>query len=116
MAGYFRYYRVKATPPTGTSFPRPADNPPVAFLNYYEQRPVEGGAFSAWGELWYDRPLSQQMIDRYDLRPSPSNPDIRREPDKPRIAVQMAQADKLAQEHRATHNKGKAAPDRGGDR
>lgn len=47
MAGYFRYYRVKATPPAGTSFPRPADNPPVAFLNYYEQRPVEGGMFSA---------------------------------------------------------------------
>lgn len=115
MAGYFRYYRVKVTPPTGTNFPRPADNPPVAFLNYYEQRPVEGGAFSAWGELWYDRPLSQQMIDRYDLRPSPNNPDVRRDRPRP-IAEQLTEAGRVAAYFQVGRKEQIDGPDRGGDR
>ena len=112
MEGYYRYYRIERLPDRGTDFPWPVGNRPVAFLNFYEQRPVEGGAFLAWGELWYERPLPREAIDRYGLRPSPQNPNMDRDGPQP-IAEQLAEAERLAQEHKTTL--GKDGSDRVGE-
>lgn len=103
MEDYYRYYRVAETPSTGDTFPRPKGNMPVAFLNYHEQRPVEGGAFSAWGELWYMEPLSSETATRFGLRPSAENT-------RPPIAAQMEAADTMT---RQTQAHKKSVPDLG---
>lgn len=75
--GCYKYYATQRPIDIGT-FPKPADNPPTAMLNYdCDQRvPVEGGAFFAWGELIYGRPLTDGQRYDYELRPSRENPDV----------------------------------------
>lgn len=46
----FRYYATQR-PMEPSSVPALPDNPMVSFQNFDERRPVEGGAFSAWGVL-----------------------------------------------------------------
>lgn len=77
LEGY-KYYSTQRPIDIGT-FPKPADNPPTAILNYDCDRrvPVEGGAFPAWGELIYDKPLTDGQRYDYELRPSRENPDVR---------------------------------------
>lgn len=75
----YQYYSTQRPVDIGT-FPKPADNPPTAILNYdCDQRiPVEGEVFQAWGELTYAKPLTAAQIAAYELRPSRNNPDIHR--------------------------------------
>lgn len=94
MGDYYRYYRVEETPPGGDNFPWPKGNRPVAFLNYYEQRPVEGRAFSAWGELWYMKPLSAETAARFGLRVATENT-------RPTIAAQMEAAGAMGRQAKA---------------
>ena len=103
MGDYYRYYRVAETAPGGDNFPWPKGNRPVAFLNYYEQRPVEDGAFSAWGELWYMKPLSPETAARFGLRPATENTH-------PTIAAQMEAAGTMT---RQTQGHKKVTPDLG---
>ncbi len=116
METVYRYYRLEEAPPSGTDFPRPAGNPPVAFLNFYEQRPVEEGRFLAWGELWYERPLAQEVIDRFGLRPSLKNPDQEHKATKPRITEQLAQAGRTVAYLRAARKEHMTVLDQGNDR
>jgi hypothetical protein len=73
----YKYYSTQRPIDLGT-FPKPADNPPLTFINYDERIPVEHGAFLAWGELIYANPLTARQASDYELRPAPDNPDIRR--------------------------------------
>lgn len=92
--GFYKYYSTQRPGDLGT-FPKSPDNAPVELANYDERRPVEGGAFRAWGELLYAKPLTPEQISAYELRPSPSNPDRAR----PSIAAQLAEGkDKAARE------------------
>lgn len=74
----YKYYSTQRPIEPG-SFPKPPDNPPLETINYdVDSRiPVDGEAFSAWGEVIYARPLTDRQLYDYELRPSRSNPDVR---------------------------------------
>lgn len=97
----FKYYSTQRPVGPGT-FPKLPYNPPVQIVNYDERRPVEGGAFLAWGELVFDKPLAERDASAYELRPAPGNPDRAR----PSIAAQLAEgADRAARENRPAPEK-----------
>lgn len=86
---FYTYYSTQRPVGIGT-FPREKDNLPVGVLNYGERRPVEGGAFRAWGELIYEKPLTDQEVAAYELRPAQGNPDRRRAvPEKESITAKL---------------------------
>lgn len=110
---FYKYYSTQRPVDLGT-FPKSAENKPLEIINYDTRIPVEGGAFRAWGELRYPAPLTQREMDDYELRPTPGNPDIRREAVVKRpIAEQLKAAAKLAEENRSSPALKKDAPDRG---
>ena len=82
-------------------------NVPDEIVNFDKRIPIEGEAFPAWGYLTYTRPLSEQDISAYELRPSRDNPRLPEVKTLP-IAEQMAQAQKLAQEHQAPRDPGQS--------
>ncbi len=96
--GLYKYYSTQRPVDIGT-YPKGPGNKPDEICNFDRRIPVEGGAFLAWGYLTYTRPLTEQDIFDYELRPSPENPDLRRDRPRP-IAEQLAEAERLAQEHR----------------
>lgn len=106
---FYKYYSTQRPVDIGT-FPRPKDNLPVGILNYGERRPVEGGAFRAWGELLYRKPLTEKERSGYELRAAPDNPD--RQQARP-IADQLREAGRLAQENRGQPAPNINAPDKG---
>ena len=63
------------------TYPRPAENPPSSISNYESYCAVENGAFSAWGELIYAKPLTAKEQLAYELRPARLNPDVQKEMD-----------------------------------
>ena len=63
------------------TYPRPAENPPLSISNYEMYRAVENGAFSAWGELVYEKPLTTKEQLDYELRPARRNPDVQKKMD-----------------------------------
>ena len=63
------------------TYPRPADNPPLSISNYESYCAVENGAFSAWGELIYTKPLTAKEQLDYELRPARRNPDVQKKMD-----------------------------------
>ncbi len=65
------YYSTQRPIDIGTT-PRPPD----AFINFDVRKPVEGGAFWAWGMLFYTKPLTAKEMSDYELRPLRENPDI----------------------------------------
>ena len=81
---------------------------PGLYKYYSTQRPVDIGAFMAWGYLTYTRPLTKRQASDYELRPAPDNPD------RPRsIREQMKTAAKQAEADRGQTAPKKNAPDRG---
>ena len=70
------YYATKR-PVEISSPPTSPDNPIISIRNFGERRSVEGGAFSAWGVLIYEKPLNDEAQYRCELRPSRNNPDVR---------------------------------------
>lgn len=110
--GLYKYYSTQRPVDIGT-FPKPQHNAPDEIKNFDKRILVEDGAFLAWGYITYTRPLTEQEIFDYELRPAPYNPNLRRDQSRP-IAEQLAEAERLAQEHRAAP--GQDSPDRGGDR
>lgn len=77
----YKYYSTHRPVDIG-AYPKPPDNPMTSFLNFDDRRPVEGGAFLAWGELTYEKPLTDRELYNYELRPSRENPDVRRTMDE----------------------------------
>ena len=63
------------------TYPRPAGNPPLSISNYDSYCAVENGAFLAWGELAYAKPLTSKEQFDYELRPARRNPDVQKELD-----------------------------------
>ena len=61
------------------TYPRPAENPPLSISNYESYCAVENGAFLAWGELIYAKPLTTKEQLDYELRPARLNPDVHKE-------------------------------------
>ena len=120
--GLYKYYFTQRPVDIGT-FPKPPHNAPDEIINYDQRVPVEGGAFLAWGHLTYTRPLSEQDMTNYELRPSKDNPAVGRrmerkraaeqEEKKPSISQQMKEAGRQAQERQTPATPKKDAPDRG---
>ena len=106
VPGLYKYYSTQRPVDIGT-FPRPPLNVPDEIVNFDKRISIEGEAFLAWGYLTYTRPLSEQDISAYELRPSRDNPRLPEVKTLP-IAEQMAQAQKLAQEHQAPRDPGQS--------
>ena len=105
--GLYKYYSTQRPVDIGT-FPKPSRNAPDEIVNYDQRVPVENGAFMAWGDLTYTRPLTKRQTSDYELRPAPDNPD------RPRsIREQMKTAAKQAEADRGQTAPKKNAPDRG---
>lgn len=75
--GLYKYYSTQRPVDVGT-FPKPPRNAPDEIVNYDLRIPVEDGAFQAWGHLTYTRPLSNEQMRDYELRPFRDNPDLQR--------------------------------------
>lgn len=71
----YRYYSTQRPVDIGT-YPKSPINPPTKVENYDGRLRVEGGAFLAWGEIHYTRPLSEGELRSYELTPSRFNPDV----------------------------------------
>ena len=69
VTGPFRYYSTQRPVDIGT-FPKPPDNPVVEIVNYDRRIPVENKPFRAWGYIEYQKPLTEQQADDYELRPA----------------------------------------------
>lgn len=66
-----------------TQYPEPIGNEPEYIVFYEKPRCIESGDL-AWGALFYTRPLIEEHVVLYGLRPSPNNPEFeRQETDKP---------------------------------
>lgn len=112
--GLYKYYSTQRPVDIGT-FPKGPGKEPDEIQNFDERIPVEDGAFLAWGYLTYTRPLSEQDVFDYELRPAPENPDLRRDQPRP-IAEQLAEAGRAAAYFRVGQKEQMDGPDRGGDR
>lgn len=106
VPGLYKYYSTQRPVDIGT-FPRPPLNAPDEIVNFDKRIPIEGEAFLAWGYLTYTRPLSEKDISDYELQPSRDNPRLPEVKTLP-IAEQMAQAQKLAQEHQGPDSPGQS--------
>lgn len=72
----YKYYSTQRPVGPGT-YPQPPENQLMGILHYEGRVPVEGGAFHAWGELAYEKALTDRQQYDYELRPSRDNPDVR---------------------------------------
>ena len=70
--GPFRYYSTQRPVDIGT-FPKPPDNKVVEIVNFDKRIPVENETMRAWGYIEYQKPLTEQQADDYELRPAPVN-------------------------------------------
>ena len=72
VEGPFRYYSTQRPVDIGT-FPKPPDNKVVEIVNFDKRIPVENETMRAWGYIEYQKPLTEQQADDYELRPAPAN-------------------------------------------
>ena len=70
--GPFRYYSTQRPVDIGT-FPKPPDNKVVEIVNFDKRIPVENETMRAWGYIEYQKPLTEQQANDYELRPTPAN-------------------------------------------
>lgn len=102
IPGLYKYYSTQRPVDIGT-FPKEPGNEPDKIINYDQRVPVEGGAFLAWGELTYTKPLTEKELYSYELRASRDNPNIQQQ--KPvRIAEQMKAAYELVKKQPHSRN------------
>ena len=76
----YQYYSTQRTIDIGT-YPKSYFNRPIHMDIYAGRQQVPGEAFQAWGAITYAQPLTEQELRDYELRPSRSNLDIRRQMD-----------------------------------
>lgn len=67
----YKYYSTQRPVDSGT-FPKA----PIRVKNYDRRIEVEEGEFLAWGELVYDRPLTEEEMESYELRFSRETLDV----------------------------------------
>lgn len=60
------------------TIPKTADNEACKVICFDKRTPVNADSFMAWGIVHYHKPLTEKQIADYELRPSHSNPDVRR--------------------------------------
>lgn len=74
----YKYYSPRM-PLEKLVVPDSPENPIIDMINYdcVERIPVKHEDFCAWGEVTYARALTEKELERYDIRPSRFNPDIR---------------------------------------
>ena len=102
IPGLYKYYSTQRPVDIGT-FPKEPGNTPDKIINYDQRVPVEDGAFLAWGELTYTKPLTEKELYSYELRASCDNPNIQQQ--KPvRIAEQMKAAYELVKKQPHSRN------------
>lgn len=75
--GLYKYYSTQRPVGIGT-FPKPPHNAPDEIVNYDRRIWVEHDTRLAWGHLTYTRPLTEQELINYELRPSRDNPDLKK--------------------------------------
>jgi hypothetical protein len=68
----YKYYSTQRPVSVGT-YPT-ATGRPAEIFNFDTRTAVEGGAFLAWGWLEYERPLTKNQIDDYELLAASGNP------------------------------------------
>ena len=78
MEEIYRYYSTQRPVDIGT-YPKSPDNPMLSFKNYDGRTWVENGTILTWGELAYEKPLTEKQQADYELTPSRTNPDVREE-------------------------------------
>lgn len=60
------------------TIPTDADNMACKVICFDHRTPVNQDSFLAWGIVHYHKPLTEAQIEQYELRPSMSNPDVKR--------------------------------------
>ena len=60
------------------TIPKTPDNEACKVICFDKRIPVNADSFMAWGIVHYHKPLTEKQIADYELRPSHSNPDVRR--------------------------------------
>lgn len=73
---YYRYYSTQQPVDIGT-FPKSPGCIPIEIANYEKRMLVENSTIKAWGELIYQKPLTEKQVADYELKPAPNNPDMR---------------------------------------
>lgn len=84
--GLYRYYSTQRPVDIGT-FPKLPGNEPDEIANYESRIWVERDTRLAWGHLTYTKPLTEQQIADYELRPSRDNPDLKKRMEEQTQAV-----------------------------
>lgn len=69
----YRYYSTQRPVDIGT-FPNSPDNRPIEIFNYDKRILVENETLRAWGELIYEKPLTEKQMADYELQPAGKNP------------------------------------------
>lgn len=75
--GLYKYYSTQRPLDIGT-FPKPPYNAPDEIVNYEGRMWVEHDTRLAWGHITYTKPLMEQQMADYELRPSRDNPDLKK--------------------------------------
>lgn len=71
--GEYKYYALSRPIDIGTLPSRPK---PVKINNFNSKIYVENSTFTAWGCAYYDRPLSDALVRKYELRAAATNPVV----------------------------------------
>lgn len=66
--GRYRYYSTQRPVAPGT-YPKENGNP-AQIVNFDQRETVDGGKAMAWGYLEYEKPLTKEQMDAYELRPA----------------------------------------------
>ena len=75
--GLYKYYSTQRPVDIGT-FPKLPSNAPDEIVNYEGRIWVEHDTRLAWGHITYTKPLTEQQVADYELRPSRDNPDLKK--------------------------------------
>lgn len=68
------YFSTQRPVDLGT-FPKTEENTPLLIQNFEQRKPVQEGAFLAWGELAYPKPLTRKEMSDYELKAAQDNPE-----------------------------------------
>ena len=93
----YKYYSIHQ-PVDISTFPK-TQGKPALIENYGRRKTVENGGFTAWGDLIYEKPLTQKQINEYGLKAASSNPDHTGTAPK-QLEAQIAAIAKWEENHR----------------
>lgn len=64
----YKYYSTQRPVASGT-YPKPKNNPAMFIHNFNERKYIAEIGRMAWGYVEYDKPLTNEDIDGYELTP-----------------------------------------------